>query len=272
MPANKLKATQSHTEALLQQLKLNFLEDLPDRYNRIEDGILQLRDKPDSLDNYDDLYRNVHSLKGTAGTFGAHAITRICHQLEDLLRKVHSEKQCFDVSYTDLCLQYIDLIKQTHAGLTAKIPADANSPNTELESALERLRQKSLQDNLSCLTVLGTKLMNNIFQDTLQELPVYITIADNGFDALNRLLHEKFDFIAIGNELKLLNGMAVIAALRASDCVNHAIPILMVTTKTQLKSPTQVVPDYVVPKDQQISKNLIKAVQHIIHLHRGQRQ
>lgn len=268
MPAPEQNNSLTHAQKILQQLKSNFLNDLPDRDHRIEELILQLGHDSESADIYDDLFRQVHSLKGSAGTFGFHSITKICHHLEDLLSSAHSSQHGFDAECKDICLQYTDLIKQEINKETLSTTPNTDAQFSDLDAVLAVLRGKTLHNKLSGLLVLGTNLMNKICQETLRQLPVHISIADDGFTALGRLLHEKFDFLILGKELEVLNGMALTSALRLADSPNQEIPILMITSKPVSVSDIKTLPDYVINKDQHIADNLNKTVLEIISKHR----
>lgn len=51
-----------------------------------------------------------------------------------------------------------------------------------------------------------------------------------------------------GYALDMLNGVALISALKASESVNRDIKIIMSTSKKQLKFPVGVKPDYLLHK------------------------
>jgi chemotaxis protein histidine kinase CheA len=73
-------------QALLHQLKLTYIGELPDRFDHIGNQILSLEQKGYSQEHYNELFRQVHSLKGSGGTHELHIITSICHLMEDYLR------------------------------------------------------------------------------------------------------------------------------------------------------------------------------------------
>lgn len=99
-------------QQILLQLRETFLEELPDRCDDIEDGILALSEDTDG-EHFQRLYREVHSLKGSAGTHGVQPISTICHQLEDSLTDAAN-----NASHTperiDIYLLYLDLIRRCH--------------------------------------------------------------------------------------------------------------------------------------------------------------
>ena len=67
---------------LLEHLREGFLDDMPTRVNQIEGEIMSSKDS----DTFDKLFRKVHSLKGSAGSYSFHVITKITHDMEDVMQ------------------------------------------------------------------------------------------------------------------------------------------------------------------------------------------
>jgi chemotaxis protein histidine kinase CheA len=105
----------SQTLQLLEQLKEIFLAELPDQCQELSTLILTLDKQPESHDIYEELYRAVHSLKGSAGTYGLHIISQICHHFEDLLSTLDDESTKIDAAFIHNCLTYADLIQEAIA-------------------------------------------------------------------------------------------------------------------------------------------------------------
>ena len=74
---------------VLESLKDEFIETLPERLESIESHILGLKDDSD----VENLLRIVHSLKGAAGTHGFHIFTKISHQMEDMMSELIESKK-----------------------------------------------------------------------------------------------------------------------------------------------------------------------------------
>lgn len=96
---------------LLSDLKKGFIADMPARLDEMESIILAMEQDIGFIDNYESLYRHAHSLKGTAGSYGLHIITSICHALEDALIEVGRNNERFNEYGIDYWLKYIDLIR-----------------------------------------------------------------------------------------------------------------------------------------------------------------
>lgn len=216
--------SQRDFQALLATLRNDFLDALPDRCDQIEALILALEKNWDTA-HFEDLFRHVHSLKGSGGTHGLGIITAICHHLENLLTEAQASRH-FSRTNTVRTLACTDLLRQVETEARQNRPA-----YTTIETELDRLRELSRASRKAGLIAESSAALCRFYEQVLEALPVQLRIADNGLSALERLLREPFDFIIVGRELRELNGIALIAALRASQTRNHTIPAILVTSR-----------------------------------------
>ncbi|NQU62067.1 MAG: response regulator [Rhodospirillales bacterium] len=73
-------------EQTLARLQQDFIENTKEKLDGVDHAIDQLfQDKGDRGEFFFQLQRDVHSLKGTAGTFGFNSVTVVAHRLEDFL-------------------------------------------------------------------------------------------------------------------------------------------------------------------------------------------
>ena len=66
---------------VLQKMLLAYVAKLPQQLDAMETLVLELKRGNDYEYSYENLYRAIHSLKGTAGTYGVAIITTICQQV-----------------------------------------------------------------------------------------------------------------------------------------------------------------------------------------------
>ena len=103
---------QSKYDATMARLRNAYMLELPERFITMEELVLVLEQGGDINEAYDKLFRDVHSLKGSGGTYGFPLITSICHQIEDDLREKNEADSCFAQDVIDRLLKYIDLLRQ----------------------------------------------------------------------------------------------------------------------------------------------------------------
>ena len=207
-------------ELLMAELLAEFLDDLPRRCNDLEQAVLSLENQ--SPGAFDELFRQVHSLKGTGGGVGIPIITTICHQLESYIGEA---RQRFDRKAASTSLAYVDLIRKT-------LPASGRESAgvAGIEQALDQMRLASLSGRASILMVEPSQTVRSLYQKEFSSPSTQVHILKSGLEALERLLHAPFDLLVISRELPDLNAVAVIAALREARCRNSEIPVILVSS------------------------------------------
>ncbi|HQT32311.1 MAG TPA: Hpt domain-containing protein [Thiobacillus sp.] len=241
-------------QALLEGMRADFLAELPERCDRCDDLILTLEISPNDREAFNELYRSVHSLKGSGGTHGLSIITALCHQLESLISETDARRGFGEV-FATRALAYVDLLRQVE-----QVARQTHPDCSAIETELEVLRQLTLQRRKAGLIAESSIMMAGLYQKALETLPLQLTVIDNGLTALGRLLHEPFDFVIVGGELKELNGMALMAALRTAQARNQSIPAILVSSRSD-PIPNHAGFSATLSRNQNLASNLVAAVQ-----------
>ncbi|WP_028573245.1 ATP-binding response regulator [Desulfonatronum lacustre] len=240
-------------EALLRQMRRAFLNEMGERCDRLEQKIIQLERTPADRDVFEELYRGVHSLKGSGGTHGLHIITAICHQFENLLTEASGA-----CDFSDNCisksLAYIDLLRKVQQVAGADDPDYAS-----LEAELERLREPEKQRRIEVLMAEPSNIMQQVLRKALADQPVQITMVDDGIAAIELLMRHKFQVAVLARELVRLNGVAVVAAIRASQGRNAKIPFILLTSNPETV-PRNVAIDKVLPRDKHLMVEVLQTL------------
>lgn len=215
---------QAAFQALLDGLRNDFLSQLSERCDSMEALILRLSREPSDREVFNALYRAIHSLKGAGGTHGMPVITTVCHQLENMLCEADA-RQGFDGGFTVHALAFVDLLRETE-----KIARQLAPDYSAIEIAMQAMRKQTLQQRKSVMIADTSPVMTELYRHLLATLPVHITAAEAGMPALERLMYEPFDLAIIGREMKNLNGVALVKALRESSSLNRDISVVLITT------------------------------------------
>lgn len=205
---------------LLAEMQADFLDELPERCDRLDAQALALEQKVPGA--FDEFYRQIHSLKGAGGMFGVPVITTICHQFESFISEAHLP---FDHPAASKALAYVDLLRKT-ATASGRDPVAV----TAIEQTLERMRVSSLSGRASVLLVEPSQAMRKLYQEVFAGKPIQLLTLDSGMAALERMLHEPFDLVVASRELPDLNAIALMAAVRESRCRNSHIPVILVSS------------------------------------------
>lgn len=207
-------------DMLLAEMQADFLDELPERCGRIEQGVMALeRQQPDA---FNELYRQVHSLKGTGGMFGVPVITTICHQFETFISEARTR---FNQQASSTSLAYVDLLRKT-----AQSGGRDTAGVAAIEQVLDRLRAGTLSGRASVLLAEPSDSMRKLYREVFADKAIHLVTVDKGLAALERMLQESFDLLVASRELPDINAIAVLAALRDSDGRNKDIPAILISS------------------------------------------
>ena len=244
-------------QAMLRQLREKYLAELDDKLGDLESDLLALDRAEHFYDVFERAYRKVHSLKGSAGTYGLPILSKICHQLEEHLHQLSITPAKLPREMSDRCLAHIDLMRK------ARDQAQAGGEHfNDIEEELSALRTLLLGDRYSVLIVETSKVNIKLCAEIMKRYPVQVTVMDNGYQALEHLLQQKYHLLITGLEVKVLNGLALVAAVRMSARGNQDMQAILLSSSKQPPFKRNVDPNYIVPRDSKFAENLGQAIDH----------
>lgn len=240
-------------QQMLLKLRNAFLEDVPEKLDRLDQLLLLMEQSGVDRESFNEFYRITHSLKGSGGTHGLNIITTICHQLEDLLNITHGGEK-FTPSLIGVSLGYVDLLR-----IAVEQIHTENMDFTQIEQRLLEMRNQLHQKQYTVMIVESSKLLPQIYQQALAELPVRAVVVVDGLTALRRVLTEPFDVLITAFEIPVLNGVALIGALKLSGAMNRNIKTILITSNQAVaaKKNRATDADYRLIKDDKIAQNLL---------------
>ncbi len=95
----------------LSQFNDAFFEEASEHMTAIEDGLLQLEQRPADLDLLATIFRSAHSIKGVASMLGFTAVAQFTHKMETLLDLLRNNKLTVTPVIADLLLRCTDCLK-----------------------------------------------------------------------------------------------------------------------------------------------------------------
>ena len=207
---------------LLEHLREGFLDDLPSRVDEIEDEVMASA----SSDSYDSLFRMAHSLKGSAGSYDFHIVTKIAHCMEDVMLTLMQRNEFGKKATIEILLKFIDILRDTTESLVA-----TKSAPLDVDERLNFLRGQVYTETLKVMVVEPSNLYASMIEHTLSELPINFTFTRDGLQALDSLLINKYDLLITSLESSRLNGDALVAALRLVHNFNKNIKTILITSR-----------------------------------------
>ncbi|HZL08437.1 MAG TPA: chemotaxis protein CheA [Prolixibacteraceae bacterium] len=85
-----------------------FKAEVREYFERLESGLLQLEQEPENYQVINDIFRIMHSMKGSGGMFGFDLLSEVTHDLESLYDLFRSKKQRIDSEVISFTLNSID--------------------------------------------------------------------------------------------------------------------------------------------------------------------
>lgn len=114
------------------------------------------------------------------------------------------------------------------------VAADDSANAGKIALDLEACRLAVHRNYCSVMVLDSSKVIPMLLDNLFLSMPVKVSMMVDGIQALNRLLYESFDVLIVSNNLKNLNGLAVISALRANGATNANTPVLFYTSRQNI--------------------------------------
>ncbi|MDH3326118.1 MAG: Hpt domain-containing protein [Gammaproteobacteria bacterium] len=247
------------SENILAQLKETYLAGIPNHLEEMESYILSMEKGSDYQENFEALYRKAHSLKGSGGTYGFSIITSICHQMEDYISDALQDSTSVNQQAIDIIFGYIDIIKETH-----ELLLNNTEDFSDIEDKLKKLKKSTFSQGVNGLVVdEANNVYSQICIQVLASTKTHYTTTDSGMAALQRLLHEHFDFLITFRENTDLNGPALIAALKLNQKKGKKLKTILITSNPPTDTCNAIKSDYIVLKNKSFDANLSNAIENI---------
>lgn len=130
-----------------------FKEEVKEYFERLETGLLLLEQDTDNFQVIDEIFRIMHSMKGSGGMFGFDLLSDVTHDLESLYEIFRSKKMTINSEVISFTLNSIDGL---HNLLTQE--------PTEEHHLLARKMKSDTQQLIAKLNPSDKKKMDNVFE------------------------------------------------------------------------------------------------------------
>lgn len=235
-------------------LRREYFQVLPEKIATIEGMLLAHERSRKQLDMR--VLREVHGIKGAAGTFGFAIASTICNQFEDDLNGFVERGGVGEAGETEHLLKYVDFLREA-----VEIAVDASISEEEREQRWQlvvlELRSHSGLEKARIFVVDNSRITFGIIERGLVGKQVSISFCSDGYEALGRLLREDFDLVVVGKSVRGLCGPSLIAATRMNR--PKAPLFLMLSSDKYVPQVIEDAPDVVVLRDKNMAKSLSAA-------------
>ena len=212
----------------IKSLLKDFFEEAFDMLDRLEQNILILDKDRNNTDAIQEIFRAVHTLKGSAGAVELFDTQKYAHRFEDLLDLIRNNQIKVDDKTIDILLKGIDILKELINGaseekeysgnIEEEIKNLENFKNLKLSGAIsESVNTKSEKDSIS--VSVGGKYDNLNFDND---------ILDSIREGIENGLKTKLVFVKFNAEspMKTVGGVQVYVELKDSGDIITSVPSL----------------------------------------------
>ena len=223
----------------LDRLKQEFIDNSSERLDGIDAIIDRLYQELDDRDaDYMAFQRDVHSIKGTAGTYGFGSVTMIAHRLEDYIEAVPrlNNDQLLHVQV------YVDQIRGILEGGVEISSERLDQILASLPSNAAALQQHDgVHRAVVVLLVMPKGVQRKMLITELSSCGFELAFSDHPLEAFRLAVVLKPDLIVTSFEFDDLNGLELANAFRAVKAISKT-PIVLLTSHSveQMEGP---VPD-----------------------------
>lgn len=93
-------------------LKEVYIEEAEDLFSKMEDALLRLENAPEDNALIAEIFRSMHTLKGSSGMFGAMKVSDFVHNLETIYDRVRNNEMALNSEIVDVTFRSIDHLKK----------------------------------------------------------------------------------------------------------------------------------------------------------------
>lgn len=219
-------------EKALARLKQEFIESSGDRLDEIDGAIDRIfKGTGDRESDFMQMQRDIHSIKGSAGTYGFNAVTVIAHRLEDYVESTRrlTNKQLGDVQV------YIDHIRQI-------MESGVNPDEEKTQGILKNLpssTKASVSDQerryVTVLLVMPKGIQRKLIGTELASCGFEISFSENPIEAIKLAVSIKPNIIVSSTEFPDINGVELANIFKVIRATKKAAFVL--TTSHEPDSP-----------------------------------
>jgi len=99
------------TSHISPELRADFVIEAEEHLDTIEGSLLRLEKKPDDEDSINEVFRAIHSIKGTSDYVNIRRVTVLSHSLETIFDNIRKGSQTYSYELADVVLKGVDVLK-----------------------------------------------------------------------------------------------------------------------------------------------------------------
>lgn len=129
----------------LDRVLRDFIVESQENLERLDHEFIALEQNPEDKDLLADIFRTIHTIKGSAGFLSLTKLEQVSHYTEDVLAKLREQKLALDTDLTTTLLSAVDCIKS----LLVTIEKIGDEGEAEVEDVVKQLQQITRGEKVS---------------------------------------------------------------------------------------------------------------------------
>jgi CheY-like chemotaxis protein len=236
----------------------SYLREMKSDLQDIENLILDLSLASGAAERKQKLARQIHTIKGVAGSYGLDLMSAAAHRMEDLLAGENSS-QIENNKFVDSLLAHND---QLAAIARAYLVGDERFLNDMRREYHVRKKPQAAEARLAkgfnrVMIVEPSRATLQLCIGVLKEFgATNVASVEDGYEALGWLLKEEFDAVITSLQVPTIDGQSLFTVLRTIPGPNMAKPMILLTASSAALDPARARPDYIIQKDVGWTKEL----------------
>lgn len=215
-------------EAALSRLKQDFIEGSLEKLDGIDDIIDNIyNDRGERGDQFFQMQRDVHSIKGSAGTHGMHLLTLVAHRLEDYIEacpRLNKEQWRGVQLYIDEMRHLVDLGKdpseQERDDILHRLP---HAQQEVVEFSTQKKKK------VTVLIVMPPGVQRKLIGKELASCGFDLSFTDRPVEAIRLVMDLKPDAVLSNQEFRNMTG-SELANVLSSIKLTSQVPFALLTS------------------------------------------
>lgn len=129
----------------LDRVLRDFIVESQENLERLDHEFIALEQNPEDKDLLADIFRTIHTIKGSAGFLSLTKLEQISHHTEDVLAKLREQKLELDADLTTALLRSVDCIKS----LLVTIEKTGDEGEADVEEVIRQLQSMARGESVS---------------------------------------------------------------------------------------------------------------------------
>lgn len=141
----------------LQEIMEDFLIEAFEMNEQLDQDLVELEHNPEDLDLLNRIFRVAHTIKGSSSFLNLNILTRLTHNMEDVLNRARKGEIKITPDIMDVVLRSIDLMKTLLVTIRDTGSDTNNGKENEIEEAVKQLQAITSQNLEGAKETLGAK-------------------------------------------------------------------------------------------------------------------